>query len=120
MQTESDFLMFLLLFFVTKALITLKFPVVQVEDFSYVLTVVKKCITVAKLCKERFVFYFLFARLLIFFTIKSSLCFFFSCFILEEKSMQKPFCLYFIWMLSKKVLPLHRFFLKLDITDPKQ
>ena len=39
------------------------------EDFSYVLTVVKKCIIVTKLCKERFAFLFFYLSDYLFFSI---------------------------------------------------
>ena len=91
----------------------------QVEVFSCVLTVVKKCITVVKLCNERFAFYFFICLITVFFS-KIATMFLFLLLYFWRKTKQKPFCLYFIWMLNKKALPLHRFSKKLDITDPKQ
>ena len=82
------------------------------EDFSYVLTVVKKCIIVTKLCKERFAFlFFLFVRLSFFLYNFHNVSFSLALF-LEKNQCNSPFVSIFIWMLSKKVLPLHRFFKK--------
>ena len=79
------------------------------EDFSYVLTVVKKCIIIAKLCKEHFAFLFFICPIIFFLYNFHNVSFSLALF-LEKNQCNSPFVSIFIWMLSKKVLPLHRFF----------